>query len=265
MEENKIKTENISKDIEYIKSLAEAGDKKPIPFAKVIFFASLVYVFYYYIGAIVFRFASNLITERLLFQNYPEVLAKTQPKNNIFNNVLLGINDNILPISLAIFILGIIFWRKYFFSKSETSVANKAAISIWVGVIIFIITRHYSVYLLLNNPENIIDSMKFHTTDPKHAQDQINYWKWWMGSVPSMSQVPNFLMISALGWWVTADMSAYKWPKLLAIIGFMLALLFSYYRTTIMETPLYSVGFTVFYFVLVPSAILMRQQAKTKE
>lgn len=266
MEENKIKPENISKDIEYIKSLAEAGDKKPIPFAKVIFFASLVYLIYDNIGNMIFHFFTKIVLNQYMLKVLPNSYENHSNETSILDNLIIVFYNNLIPISFGLFIIGAIIWRKYLFSKGETSNANKAAISIWIGVIIFIITRHYSVYLLLNNPENVRDTIAYYGPPPIGAQTQvqIDYWKWWMKAVPMRSQVPNFLMISSLGWWVTADMSAYKWTKLLAVSGFMFALVFSYYRTAIMFTPLYSVGFTVFYFILIPSAILMWQQARMK-
>lgn len=51
-------------EIEYIKEMAQGGDKKPVPFAKIIFWAGIVWLFYYIFLDIVF-FKFNLFIHTL--------------------------------------------------------------------------------------------------------------------------------------------------------------------------------------------------------
>lgn len=250
-----IEKQNLKSEIEYIKEMAQNGDKKPVPFAKIIFLSGIAWLFYYLFWDIVF-FKSKL---------YLHTLKDEPGFGKLYNPYVAAFGNNLHLIFLTIFASIIIIFRKYFFSAGQKSTANRTILSVWTGVLIFLFTRDLSHNWMMENP-NFLKQISEHMGGfrPEQWVEPNQLYIQMMTAEFDCTQVTRLISIFSLAWWVCADMSKYKWLKIFAIAGFFSFPLMEKYRTEIMFTPLYSVNFAIVFFVILPSALMLYFEKKNR-
>lgn len=248
-------SEKLKDDIEYVKNLAEAGDRTPIPFAAILFFGGIFYLFYAAFSHVLWVKLGKIIH----VMKFPDLIdsGTYQPFLAIFATY-----EN--EVAIAIFVGLVFFLRNYFFSFGLSATSNKAATSIWVGLALFAVCDWYSNRLFTQNQHNVLDLMDFFGTNPARFSDMAQYYSWVLDGQNGSTQIPRLIRLLAIGWWVTADMSAYKWTRLISIVGFVLSPILTYFSRDLTFNVFYTKPSVIIFFVLIPSAILMFQSSSKR-
>jgi hypothetical protein len=244
--------ENLKSEIEYIKVMASDGDKKPVPFAKIIFLAGLAWIFY--------NFLKHLLFYKYTIYSRPHIdnINFGKVYNPYFNPIIDSAQSNLHYIIFFAFVAIVFIFRKYFFGVGQKSTANQTILSVWSGVFIFIITRDLSHYLMLDNPDFFNQVSKhWGGIRPERWIDPKELYIGLLSIEFNYTQVTRLISIFSLAWWISADMTKYKWLKLFAIVGFFSFPLMEKYKSVIIFTPLNSVNFAIIFFLILPAALML--------
>lgn len=193
--------QDLKSEIEYVKSLAEAGDSKNLAISHFILFGGLCFFL------INFALAILIALERYHVINTPLAI-------NI-NPIVRAITLLFIIFLPIVLIFGYIKLSKIKLSLAEKhSISNKAANSVWVAIFVA------STFYILAQIFLMLIARRYET----------NVFR---GAIESMEDLrrPIFFLLIGVGWWVTSSVSKFSMLKIASYFCFIMVPLAVYMRT----------------------------------
>ncbi|MEK7661118.1 MAG: hypothetical protein AAB680_03660 [Pseudomonadota bacterium] len=234
-------SESLKSEIEYIKTLAEKGNIAPSKIGNLLLFGGGAFVLYFVIFLIGGRFAMSDVAS--LTDNFVS-------KKSLFKFFFVYLTSVFLVLALVIGI-----WKRDLILGSKaSSAAAISARSVWVGIVLFAISKFLIAMNVQSNPDNLKAMLDMVSFEP----EPIGKFQLGMMIYSTSTAGLDFMPLAAIGWWVIGATSKTKWLQVLAVFGLIfapiLALNFGslYKHPLFLQLPLY-----VFLYLIIPASILV--------
>lgn len=238
--------QDLKSEIEYIKKLAENGDRNSLQIGKILLISSFIILAYYSI-------------EQIIYQTQ---ISLTLNNNNLKTiKIIKNIFYHFAPYTFTgAFIMFLISYRKQLFTKSPTPSSARAAKSVWFALILVCLFEYLANYFLLNNLKNFEIMAQISNTILEINGSQ----KLYIRELIETSQMwyLKFHLLISVGavWWVCADMSKHHWLRYFSLIALFAAPIWANFNYLNLVYPSIDIIIIILIFITLPALLILNHE-----
>lgn len=219
-------TESLKSEIEYVKSLAEAGDKAKFPYGWLLFWGGLAVAMLYLAP---------------IFNNLPPFSYLGKFYGSPFVMGILQIS------SIIVFAIYAFISRKKLFAISESAAPNRAVHAVWLAIGLASIDLYLSLgFIACNNQLPL-------------PMDANKAYSWGAYEALALMFIPTLLSLIGIAWFVTAQLVKNKYLTYLSLAIFICAPLTALIPFEKILLWLWTYLTEILLFIIVPAILFLRK------
>ena len=232
--------QDLKSEIEYIKEMAQGGDKSTIKIGKFLYFLGLLIISYYLFE----EFVLSGITHYFAHNNSPNFLSQL---HHFFYKY-------VPYFASAIFIFYIFLFKKQLFDKNRIPSSAIAAKSVWFAVLLFLIFEYASDKAFYFNNRYFESIAQISDIILQSSGTKQNFFRDLNATIQMQFAPIHLLTIFGAAWWICADVSKYYWLRYFSIAAFLASPIYAYFFNILHVNPPIYIIFLVAIFLLLPAS-----------